>query len=450
MYTQNRKLQLSELTAIIQNTMEEIFFDESFWIVAEVIDVKKYPSKRWCFLKFVEKHRGQIAAEMQAVFWARGYTYIDLFERITGQKFSDGMEVVCRVSVSFHPKFGLKLEVLEIDASYTLGKVEQDRLLTIERLKTEHSDIVKEVDGSFVTYNNQKNIPVGIKKIALITAQNSDGERDFLHELKNNSYSYTFDVAIFHAQVQGNHAATEINNQLKKIAQRKDIDIVVIVRGGGSQTDLKAFDDYELALTIAGFEVPIFTGIGHDRNISIVDMMATPYKTPTKVAHAIVENNFNFENRLLKLEQQLADNISDILFTYETRLANAEKILQLKVPLLVQQKLSNIHQLKQDLKQGVFKTLETKKQQLALQKHTLDKEVSNKLTLKKQQLNSLNRVLNSLNVQSILNRGFAYIKINNNIIQSAAGIHIDNNIDIVMKDGNVAAKVLNINTNGEV
>ena len=450
MYTQNRKLQLSELTAIIQNSMEEIFFDESFWVVAEVIDVKKYASKRWCFLKFVEKHRGQIAAEMQAVFWARGYAYIDLFERVTGQKFTDGMEVVCRVAVSFHPKFGLKLEVLEIDASYTLGKVEQDRLLTIERLKTEHSAIVKEIDGSFITYNNQLNVPVGIKKIALITAQNSDGERDFLHELRNNSYQYTFNVNIFYAQVQGNNAAKEINNQLKKIAAKKDIDIVVIVRGGGSQTDLKAFDDYELAVTIAGFEIPVFTGIGHDRNISIADMMATPYKTPTKVAHAIVENNFNFENRLLKLEAQLSDNISDILFGYETKLANASKILHLKVPLLVQQKLNSINGLKQSLKQVVYKNLETKKQQLFLQKHTLDKEVLNKINSRKQQLQNLDRILNNLNVQSILNRGFAYIKIDEKIVQSTTEIHINNNIDIVMKDGNIAAKVININTDGEV
>ena len=149
-----------------------------------------------------------------------------------------------------------------------------------------------------------------MQRIALVTAPNSDGQRDFKQEMANNQYGYAFAVTEFLTQIQGDNSSKLIVQQLQLIeSQMEKYDLVVIVRGGGSQTDFKPFDDYELSKYVASFPLPVFTGIGHDRNTSIVDMMARQYKTPTKVASSIVDHNYNFESALVNLKERFFHRI---------------------------------------------------------------------------------------------------------------------------------------------
>jgi len=320
-----KKLKLSELVNEIDETLQDRFAGETFWITAEITDVKKQPDKRWCFLKFIEKEGKIITTEIKGVFWSNAFANIEKFEKLSGQTFASGLEITCNVRVRFHKRFGIDLEVLEIDHSYALGKLEQERQLTLDRLVKENPSFIRLVDGQYFTRNQSLELPLVLQRIALVTAPDSDGQRDFKQEIGKNQYGYAFSVTEFLTQIQGDNSSQLIIQKLKQIeASKENFDVVAIVRGGGSQTDFKPFDDYELSKYVASFPIPIFTGIGHDRNTSIVDLMARQHKTPTKVASSIVEHNFNFESEIIELKDRLLDSAESIMEKAK------DKLLQIK------------------------------------------------------------------------------------------------------------------------
>ena len=317
-----QKLRLSELMNEIDEVLLDRFAGETFWITAEITDVKKQTEKRWCFLKFIEKSGSLITAEIKGVFWSNTFSAVEQFEKLSGQTFASGLEITCHVRVRFHKRFGIDLEVLGIDHSYALGKLEIERQQTLDRLVKENPNHIRLSDGQYLTRNKALPVPIVVQRIALITAPNSDGQRDFMQELLHNPYGYAFSVTEFLTQIQGENSSQLLVQKLVAIAQQKNqFDLVAIVRGGGSQTDFKTFDNYELAQTVASFPIPIFTGIGHDRNTSIVDLMARQHKTPTKVASTIIQHNYNFEVEIMNLKARCFNAASGLL-------ENAKKNLQ--------------------------------------------------------------------------------------------------------------------------
>jgi exodeoxyribonuclease VII large subunit len=222
---------------------------------------------------------------------------------------------------------------MQIDVAHTLGILELERQRTLEKLLKENPGTIQLFDGVYKTYNNRLQLPLVIENIALITAPNSDGQRDFLQEIKRNKHEYTFTVTEFTTTIQGDTAHKLILEQLKLIETSKQkFDVVAIVRGGGSQTDFRPFDDYELSKYVANFSIPIFTGIGHDRNQSIVDLMAREQKTPTKVASLFIEHNFEFENLLIDLKARLANAAKEELENAKEELNQAKRIVKLSSP----------------------------------------------------------------------------------------------------------------------
>lgn len=309
-----KQLRLSELIGEIDDAIQSRFAGETFWITAEITDVKKQPDKRWCFLKFIEKEGTHITTEIKGVFWSNAYSSVVQFEKLSGQPFANGLEITCNVRVRFHKRFGIDLEVLEIDYTYALGKLEQEKQQTLDRLVNEYPTLIRLVDGQYFTSNKSLELPIVLQRIALVTAPDSDGQRDFKQEIANNPYGYAFSVTEFLTQIQGDNSSNLIIQKLKQIeAEKENFDVVAIVRGGGSQTDFKPFDDYELSKYVASFPLPILTGIGHDRNTSIVDLMARQHKTPTKVASSMVEHNFNFESEIIGLNDRLLETAENII-----------------------------------------------------------------------------------------------------------------------------------------
>lgn len=326
-------ISLSDFVSGIEDCLADAYGGESFWVRAEVCDVNKKPDKRWCYLKLIEKEGKTISVEIAAVFWSSGYAYIEKFEKETRQSFKDGIEITCRVKVTFHKRWGLKLEVLEIDYAYALGKLEEERQKTLERLLAENPSTIRMVGEQYYTYNKSLPVPTVVQRIALITAPDSDGQRDFKQELQHNPYGYAFVVEEFTTQIQGDKAHELILAQLKRIETLKArFDVVAIVRGGGSQLDLKAFDAYELAQAVAHFPLPIYTGIGHDRNTSIVDLMARQEKTPTKVAQVIIQRNYLFERSMLILKERLQGNVAQIFYKSKTHLKQLQRIVNASDP----------------------------------------------------------------------------------------------------------------------
>lgn len=326
-------IKLSELTQQIQDTIQTQFDGEVFWVSARIMNVKKYETNRRCYLTLEEYENGTKTTEIRAVFWANYYSEIEKFEKAIKQPFKDGTEIICKVKVRYHKIYGLNLDVMQIDLAHRLGTLELERQQTLEKLVKENPKTIQLFDGVYRTFNNRLPLPLIISNIALITAPNSDGQRDFQQEIKRNKHQYTFSVAEFLTTIQGDNAHKLILEQLKLIEKSKEpFDVIAIVRGGGSQTDFKPFDDYELSKCVANFPIPIYTGIGHDRNQSIVDLMAREQKTPTKVASLFVEHNFDFENTLIDLKTRLTETISEQLENAKEELDNAKRIVKLSSP----------------------------------------------------------------------------------------------------------------------
>ncbi len=303
---------LSEIVSELDKLIVSNYKGKSFWITAELSGVKKYPTKRWCFFDFIE-HNENSETSIKAVCWAKSYQNIELFEATTLSEFKSGIEITCKVSVSFYKtRSYARLEIIEIDFAHAIGQLELEKQKTLKRLIAECKSIKFMPDGRCRTANNSLILPKVIQRIALITAANSDGQRDFKNVIQLNEYGYEFCINEFLTVIQGNNASSLILEKLKQI-KNEDFDIVAIVRGGGSDIDFNAFNDFVLSKTIADFPIPILTGIGHDRNTSVVDLMARQFRTPTEIAKFVIDRNISFELEIQQLKERFFYRIDRII-----------------------------------------------------------------------------------------------------------------------------------------
>ncbi|GAB3702837.1 exodeoxyribonuclease VII large subunit [Spirosoma flavus] len=304
-------VRLSDLAFTLEAVIDNAFGQKAVWVIAETSDIKNYPDRGYCFLTLVEREAGASTggtlAKLEACIWRKNYHTIGEFERATGVAFARNIQLLLLVSVSFNPVYGLRLEILKIDPSYTLGNLERERQAVLDTLLRDHPELIWLEDGQYITANQLLPRPVVIQRLALIAAPNSDGWRDFRHELAQNQFGYEFVIDEYLTQVQGQGAERAICSQLERIAfSGIPYDAVVMVRGGGSQLDFGSFDTYLMGQTVAGFPIPILAGIGHERNVSITDLLChESVKTPTKAAAFLIEQNRQFEANCLLLGDRL-------------------------------------------------------------------------------------------------------------------------------------------------
>lgn len=270
---------LSELCAEIQEVVENDLL-ECYWVRAEIASLS---ARGHCYMELVEKAEdNMLAAKVRATCWSNVWSLLSgYFVQETGQTLRVGMQVLVEASVDFHPVYGLSLNISNIDPTYTQGDLAKQRQATIRRLT---KDGVMELQKYLV-------LPTLIRRAAVISAADAAGYGDFCDQLQNNRYGVRFELELFAAAMQGENAPRSILSALRKIAcEERQWDIVVIIRGGGATTDLGCFDDYELASHCAQFPLPILSGIGHTRDMSIVDMVAhSSVKTPTAAAEWLIE-----------------------------------------------------------------------------------------------------------------------------------------------------------------
>lgn len=306
--------QLSDLMNDLQLVIKSSF-DKSYWVVAELANVSGSPRGHMYF-ELVEKNEQQIVAKARANLWSyRRHQIIYAFEEVTRQTLKAGMKVLLQLQVDFHPVYGLSFQVLDIDPAYSLGELERQRQETINKLKEE----------GLLEFNKQYVLPLVIQNLAIISSETAAGYQDFMNQLEGNDLAYQFKTTLFPAIIQGDKAPDSIASALDKLEESNiDFDAIVLIRGGGSNLDLACFDDYNLNARLAQAYFPIFSGIGHERDTSVTDMIAhTRLKTPTAVAEFIVQHNEKFEI-------QISDLFSDILeFSKEIILLNKDKIRDL-------------------------------------------------------------------------------------------------------------------------
>src|ERR1700744_5314997 len=303
---------LSELTALIAGTLSGKFAGQSFWVVADVTNHTFRAEKNHHYFDLVEKMPGSqtIVAKMRVSSWQKGSLSIVAFQRATGQRFTNNINVLVQVSVDFHPTFGLGLVLHAVDINFTLGVLEQQRQATLARLVRENPSAISCIEGLYTTWNKGLRLKPAVLRIALISSPTSAGRQDFRHTLDNNAMRYRFVVDDYFTVVQGENNANQILACLERIrGHATPYDCAVIVRGGGSQTDFLIFDDYELGLAVASYPIPVITGIGHQKDETITDLMAhTQTKTPTQAAEFLLAHNQAFEEGLSRLQKKIVIN----------------------------------------------------------------------------------------------------------------------------------------------
>lgn len=286
---------LSELCQAIEQVLQ-FELGDTYWVRAEIASLTE---RGHCYMELVEKAKNNtVAAKVRATCWQQVYHLLSAyFATETGQTLSVGMQVLLQVEVSFHSVYGLSLNVVGIDPTFTLGDLARQRQLTIQRLQ---EDGVMDLQRALT-------IPSLPRRIAVISAADAAGYGDFCHQLLSNSSGFLFRTQLFPAVMQGDQSPASIIAALEQIAyQVEQYDVVVIVRGGGATTDLRNFDDYSLAFHCANFPLPIIAGIGHTRDVSVVDMVVhTSVKTPTAAAEWLITAMQEQADRLAELQLRL-------------------------------------------------------------------------------------------------------------------------------------------------
>jgi exodeoxyribonuclease VII large subunit len=308
-------LSLGALLAQVRTALHHRFPD-SYWVVAEVAEMTR-PRQQGghCYLTLTEPAAGAAAlgftAQARATMWGSRYAQLaPAFAEATGQELRPGLRLLLRVKVTFHEQYGFSLDVLALDPSYTVGELTRQRLATLRKLR--EKDLLERQQALA--------LPLGPQRLAVISSPTAAGFQDFVRHLEEAPYDFA--LTLFPALMQGEDAPASIRGALDAIRPRRgQFEVVVIIRGGGAKTDLLAFDEYGLAAAVAAFPLPVLTGIGHERDEAVVDLVAhRALKTPTAVAAFLVERLARLEAVLLDLVERVADRSRQHLARHEQQL----------------------------------------------------------------------------------------------------------------------------------
>lgn len=405
-------ISLSELTSRIQETIR-MSFDTPVWIRAEISELRENPGGH-CYLEFIEKDSASDAllAKTKATIWASTYRMLKpYFESSTGQTLRAGLNVLVAVNVEFHGIYGFSLNVRDIDPTFTIGEMAARRLKIIRQL---------EADG-IVEMNKQLDFPELPQRLAIISSPTAAGYGDFCDQLKNDPSHFAFYSKLFPATMQGDQAEGSIISALEKVYEHIDLfDVVVIIRGGGATTDLACFDSYELALNCAQFPLPIIAGIGHQRDISILDMVAhSSVKTPTAAAEFLI-------SALQQAENQVIDIIADIQSVIKNNIEHQTRFINQKQD-----------RIKQILRSWVVQ----KTHLLDKQKSRLKSSVQMQLLKQNNKLALLEKNIETHSPTFLLKHGYTISTLNGKRIASAKQVKTGDKIRTFVADGDFGSEV---------
>ena len=360
------------------------------WVCAEVADIKINASGH-CYIELIEKNEktGATEAQARATIWrSQVMSTVGRFEQESGQRLAKGMKILFKATVSHHAVYGMSLQIQQIDALHTIGDMERRRQMTIEQLQK---------DGVW-DMNREQPMPLVVQRVAVISSATAAGYRDFMMELARSNYA--LQTELFEAIMQGERSDESIVSALYAIAERREeFDAVAIIRGGGSTGDLECFNSYHLAFAVTQMPLPVLTGIGHDKDTSITDMVAhTMLKTPTAVAQWIDQRATDFDGAL----EYCAITLRDIC-----RQTTHAATLRLE-------------QMATDIRHLVERTLQGETQRL----------------------DGLKILIENFAPERIFRLGYAIARKEGKALASVEGIEVGDTIDISLADGSLNAKVV--------
>lgn len=404
-------LSLYELNRLIRLTLNECMAD-AYWVQAELSEVREAYNGH-CYIELVQKaERGNtLLAKARGNIWANIYKMLKpYFESETGQCFTAGIKVLLQVTVEYHEQYGLSLTVHDIDPTYTLGDMARRRREILMQLETE----------GVLTLNKELPMPLLPQRVAVVSAAGAAGYGDFSDQLLHNPYGFAFYPKLFPAVMQGDRVEASIIAALDKIAaERDDWDVVVIIRGGGATSDLSGFDTYPLAANCAQFPLPIITGIGHERDDTVLDMIAhTRVKTPTAAAEFLVAQLVDAADMLEQLVTTLTHGVNERMRREETRLTQLATRLPSLFALTHARQLHRIEQLENRMRAALQQTIVNQTHRLAL----------------------LEKVLEGASPQLILQRGYSITRCDGKVVRDVASLPQGAVLTTQFADGEVKSR----------
>lgn len=423
----NTPLSLFELNNLVREVIATDLSME-YWVEAELSEVREV--RGHCYMELVQKDMfsNTPVAKASAKCWKGKWMYVrPKFEQITGQYLHTGMKVMLKVYADFHEAYGFSWIVTDINPEYTLGDMAKKRMQIIEQLKREGVfDLQKELE-----------IPMFAQRVAVISSLNAAGFGDFTRQLTDNSYGFKFQVELFPAIMQGEGIERSVIAALDAINERLDeFDVVVIIRGGGATSDMSGFDTLALAENVANFPLPIITGIGHDRDESVLDMIShTKVKTPTAAAALLVEHLEVVWQMLIEAENELVTVAQHRIENEKQRLSHiAEKIPVLFS--LVKTHYENVlDKLLMTISSMINEKVSSEKHNVQLMEEKIKPLVDVRLQREKHHLMMLEQRVKALDPEILLKRGYSITLCKGKVVVDASMLKSGDEVETKVRKG---------------
>lgn len=398
------------------------------WVVAETSDVRQ--SGGHCYLELVQKdaQTGQTLARMRGIVWASVYARLRCeFERATGQPFASGMNVMVEVSANFHEQYGLSVVITGINPTYTLGDMARQRLEILNRLRSE----------GIIDMNKQLPWADVAQRVAVISAAGAAGYGDFMNQLHNNPSGIKFYTCLFPAVMQGQSTVTSVIAALERINDYADFfDCVVIIRGGGSTSDLNSFDNYDLAANVAQFPLPVICGIGHDRDNTVVDSVASVrVKTPTAAAEWLLDRAQSALDHVNALTDMVVDSATQMLSGARQQLAYFTSGIPLMADNIVVRHRARLQQIAAAIPVVAARRIDSAGKDLAFASQRVAMAARQCVANERQRVTGLEKQVELLSPDRVLRRGYSLTLRDGHVVTSASSLRAGDSLVTRFADG---------------
>lgn len=420
-------LSLFELNSLVGEVIDAAF-DHAYWVEAELSEAREV--RGHCYLELVQKDlfSATPVARASAKCWRS--TWVRLkpkFEHTTGQALHAGMKVLLLVTANFHAAFGFSWIVQDIDPTYTLGDMARKRMEIIKQLKAEGVfDLQKELA-----------IPMFAQRVAVISSENAAGYGDFCHQLLDNEYGFVFQIKLFPAVMQGEQVEASVIHALNAIYDEvDDYDVVVIIRGGGATADMSGFDTLALAENVANFPLPIITGIGHDRDESILDMVSnTRVKTPTAAAAFLVDNLAKVWSYVDGMRESIVSLVQQRLEKERNRLSRVSERIPILFSLVKERQEARLDRMLNEIVASVRDQVSQAQHHLVILSNNIEPLVDRSMLKEQNRLEQLRLRAAALDPQLLLKRGYSITLLHGKALHDASLLHEGDRIETRVEKG---------------
>lgn len=422
-------LQLNQRIAALMTVPDT----QNVWVTAELSDVSARGGH--CYMELLQKHPETRAtlAKARGVIWANVYSRLSVdFFNATGQRFASGLKVMVRASASMHPVYGMSLVITAVNPEYTMGDLLRRRREILERLQRE----------GILEMNRQLDWCEVPLRIAVVSARGAAGYGDFINQLYNNTSRLNFKTQLFEATMQGDRTPSTIIAALNEIAMQQDEwDGVVIIRGGGATSDLVAFEDYELAANIAQFPLPVIVGIGHERDITVLDYVANMrVKTPTAAAEWLINRGDEALEYLRSMGASILQLVSDCIAGSKEQLSYYEALLPTAPLTAVERETARLRGDMMSLVQISTRRIVPELSRLDHIAGSIASATDVTLRRRSDRLDSMQAMLNALSPEATLRRGYSITRVDGRAVTDASQIPSGTEIETTLANGTIISK----------